>query len=93
MYTIRTDYRDETVIEKSRFICTLKKVSSETEAQDFNAPPCPASAVFPPLCLPSCRPAAPKYNLFYIIACFGRFVNAARARKAMRGRLAKEVAE
>ena len=33
MYTIRTDYRDETVIEKSRFICTLKKVSSETEAQ------------------------------------------------------------
>ena len=35
MYTIRTDYRDETVIEKSRFICTLKKVSSETEAQDF----------------------------------------------------------
>jgi uncharacterized YigZ family protein len=35
LYTIRTDYRDETVIEKSRFICTLKKVSSETEAQDF----------------------------------------------------------
>lgn len=35
MYTIRTDYRDETVIEKSRFICTLKKVASEAEAQDF----------------------------------------------------------
>ena len=35
MYTIRTDYREETVVEKSRFICTLKKVSSETEAQDF----------------------------------------------------------
>ena len=35
MYTIRTDYRNETVIEKSRFICTLKKVASEAEAQDF----------------------------------------------------------
>lgn len=35
MYTISTDYRDETVIEKSRFICTLKKVASEAEAQDF----------------------------------------------------------
>ena len=35
MYTIRSDYRAETVIEKSRFICTLKKVSSEAEAQEF----------------------------------------------------------
>ncbi len=35
MYTIRTDYRSETVIEKSRFICTLKKVDSEVEAQEF----------------------------------------------------------
>lgn len=35
MYTISKDYRKETVIEKSRFICTLKKVSSETEAQEF----------------------------------------------------------
>lgn len=35
MYTIRKDYRREIVIEKSRFICTLKKVASEKEAQDF----------------------------------------------------------
>ncbi len=35
MYTIRSDYRRETVIEKSRFICTLKKVNSEAEAQEF----------------------------------------------------------
>ncbi len=33
--TIAQDYRNEIVIEKSRFICTLKKVSSEAEAQDF----------------------------------------------------------
>lgn len=35
MYTISKDYRKEILIEKSRFICTLKKVSSETEAQEF----------------------------------------------------------
>lgn len=35
MYTIRRDFQKEIVIEKSRFICTLKKVSSEQEAQDF----------------------------------------------------------
>lgn len=35
MYTIRQDWQSETVIEKSRFICTLKKVSTEAEAQDF----------------------------------------------------------
>lgn len=35
MYTISRDYRKEIVIEKSRFICTLKKVSGETEAQEF----------------------------------------------------------
>lgn len=35
MYTICKDYRKEIVIEKSRFICTLKKVHSETEAQEF----------------------------------------------------------
>lgn len=35
MYTISRDYRKEIVIEKSRFICTLKKVSSEIEAQEF----------------------------------------------------------
>ncbi len=33
--TIARDYRNEIVIEKSRFICTLKKVNSEAEAQDF----------------------------------------------------------
>lgn len=35
MYTICKDYRQEIVIEKSRFICTLKKVHSEAEAQEF----------------------------------------------------------
>lgn len=35
MYTILKDFRRETVIEKSRFICTLKKVRSEGEAQEF----------------------------------------------------------
>lgn len=35
MYTIWQDYRKEIVIEKSRFICTLKKVHTETEAQEF----------------------------------------------------------
>lgn len=35
MYTIKSDYRGEIVIEKSRFICTLKKVASEEEAQNF----------------------------------------------------------
>lgn len=35
MYTIVKDFRKEIVIEKSRFICTLKKVSSEAEAQEF----------------------------------------------------------
>lgn len=35
MYTISKDYRKEILIEKSRFICTLKKVNSEAEAQEF----------------------------------------------------------
>lgn len=35
MYTIIKDYRKEILIEKSRFICTLKKVNSEAEAQEF----------------------------------------------------------
>lgn len=35
MFTIVKDFRQEIVIEKSRFICTLKKVNSETEAQEF----------------------------------------------------------
>lgn len=35
MYTISRDYRNEIVIEKSRFICTLKKVANEAEAQEF----------------------------------------------------------
>ena len=35
MYTIKRDYQKEIVIEKSRFITTLKKVASEVEAQDF----------------------------------------------------------
>ncbi len=35
MFTIVKDYRNEIVIEKSRFICSLKKVASETEAQEF----------------------------------------------------------
>ncbi len=34
-YTIIKDCRTEFTIEKSRFICTLKKVSTETEAQEF----------------------------------------------------------
>ena len=35
MFTIVKDFRQEIVIEKSRFICTLKKVRSEAEAQEF----------------------------------------------------------
>ena len=35
MFTIVKDFRQENVIEKSRFICTLKKVNSEAEAQEF----------------------------------------------------------
>ena len=35
MQTIQKDCRTEIIIEKSRFICTLKKVGSETEAQEF----------------------------------------------------------
>ena len=35
LYTIVRDYQHEIIIEKSRFICTLKKVSTEEEAQDF----------------------------------------------------------
>lgn len=35
MRTIQRDFRSETVIEKSRFICTLKKVASEEEALRF----------------------------------------------------------
>lgn len=35
MLTIVKDFRQEIVIEKSRFICTLKKVNSEAEAQEF----------------------------------------------------------
>lgn len=35
MYTIVKDYRKEIVIEKSRFICSLKKVNSEEKAQEF----------------------------------------------------------
>lgn len=35
MFTIQRDFQKEIVIEKSRFICTLKKVSSEEEAQEF----------------------------------------------------------
>jgi len=35
VYTIVKDYRKEIVIEKSRFICSLKKVNSEEEAQEF----------------------------------------------------------
>lgn len=35
MFTIVKDFRQEIVIEKSRFICTLKKVNSEAEAQAF----------------------------------------------------------
>jgi uncharacterized YigZ family protein len=35
LYTVARDYEHEIVIEKSKFICTLKKVASEEEAQDF----------------------------------------------------------
>ncbi|MBQ0067750.1 MAG: YigZ family protein [Phascolarctobacterium sp.] len=35
VYTIAKDVENEIVVEKSRFICTLKKVQSEQEAQDF----------------------------------------------------------
>ncbi len=35
MYTLSRNYRKEIVIEKSRFICSLQKVSSEEEAQEF----------------------------------------------------------
>lgn len=35
MFTIVKDFRQEIVIEKSRFICTLKKVNGEAEAQEF----------------------------------------------------------
>jgi len=35
LFTIVKDFRQEIVIEKSRFICTLKKVNSEAEAQEF----------------------------------------------------------
>jgi uncharacterized YigZ family protein len=35
LFTIVKDFRHEIVIEKSRFICTLKKVQSEAEAQEF----------------------------------------------------------
>jgi uncharacterized YigZ family protein len=35
LFTIVKDFRQEIVIEKSRFICTLKKVHSEAEAQEF----------------------------------------------------------
>ena len=33
--TLFQDVENEIVIEKSRFICTLKKVQTEEEAQDF----------------------------------------------------------
>jgi uncharacterized YigZ family protein len=35
LFTIVKDFRQEIVIEKSCFICTLKKVHSEAEAQEF----------------------------------------------------------
>ena len=35
LYTIVRDFQHEIVIEKSRFICTLKKTATEEEAQDF----------------------------------------------------------
>ena len=35
MFTSVKDFRHEIVIEKSRFICTLKKVQNEAEAQEF----------------------------------------------------------
>ena len=35
LYTIVRDFQHEIVIEKSRFICTLKKTATEEESQDF----------------------------------------------------------
>lgn len=35
MFTITQNIRHEIIIEKSRFICTLRKVASEDEAQSF----------------------------------------------------------
>jgi uncharacterized YigZ family protein len=35
LYTLSRNYRKEIVIEKSRFICSLQKVSSEEAAQEF----------------------------------------------------------
>lgn len=35
MFTIQRDYVKEIIIEKSRFICSLKKVESEEDAQEF----------------------------------------------------------
>lgn len=35
LYTVARDYEHEIVIEKSKFICTLKKVDTEEAAQDF----------------------------------------------------------
>ena len=35
LYTISCDFQHEIVIEKSRFICTLKKVATEEDAQEF----------------------------------------------------------
>lgn len=35
IFTIAKDAKNEIVIEKSRFICTLKKVRTEAEAQEF----------------------------------------------------------
>lgn len=35
LYTIARDYEHEIVIEKSKFICTLKKVDTEESAQEF----------------------------------------------------------
>ena len=34
LYTIVRDFQHEIVIEKSRFICTLKKTATEEEAQE-----------------------------------------------------------
>jgi len=33
--TIKADTTNEIVIKKSRFICSLKKITSEADAQDF----------------------------------------------------------
>lgn len=35
--TIKTDFINEEEIKKSRFICHLKRISSEEEARDFIA--------------------------------------------------------